>query len=223
VDFNKIAQRFGNPSRIRLENRLEQVNGRGPTGTILSAGQGDQLLEFRPVGKAPIDNSFDPEPVSYPHVPASAGDAVFAPISLPDISGVTPRITRTFRFERGNGQWQINGKLMDCTRFRLTPQINTAERWILENSSGGWQHPVHLHFEEFRILSRNGRPVRPGNVEFARKDVVQLRFGEQIELLMRFRDFRGGYPMHCHNTVHEDHQMMLLFNVADVGDNNTRP
>jgi hypothetical protein len=29
--------------------------------------------------------------------------------------------------------------------------------------------------------------------------------------------------MHCHNTVHEDHQMMLLWNVADVGDNNTAP
>jgi FtsP/CotA-like multicopper oxidase with cupredoxin domain len=24
--------------------------------------------------------------------------------------------------------------------------------------------------------------------------------------------------MHCHNTVHEDHAMMLLFNVADEGD-----
>jgi FtsP/CotA-like multicopper oxidase with cupredoxin domain len=66
-------------------------------------------------------------------------------------------------------------------------------------------------------------PVRPGNVEFARKDVLQLGFGEQVEILIRFRDFRGGYPIHCHNTVHEDHQMMMLFNVADVGDNNTRP
>ena len=26
--------------------------------------------------------------------------------------------------------------------------------------------------------------------------------------------------MHCHNTVHEDHQMMLLWQIADVGDNN---
>lgn len=223
VDFNKIAQRFGNPSRIRLENRLEQVNGRGPTGKILAAGQGDQLLEFRLVGNPVADDSFDPEPVSFPHVPASAGAAVFAPISLPDISGVTPRITRTFRFERGNGQWQINGKFMDCTRFRLTAQINTAERWIIQNKSGGWQHPIHIHLEEFRILSRNGKPVRPGDVEFSRKDVMQLRFNEEIEILMRFRDFRGGYPMHCHNTVHEDHQMMLLWNIADVGDNNKTP
>jgi hypothetical protein len=29
--------------------------------------------------------------------------------------------------------------------------------------------------------------------------------------------------MHCHNTVHEDHAMMLLWQVQDVGDNNTEP
>ena len=68
--------------------------------------------------------------------------AVFAPIALPDISQVTPRITRTFKFERGDGGWQINGRFMDCTRFRLTPQLNTAERWIIQNDSGGWQHPM---------------------------------------------------------------------------------
>ena len=31
------------------------------------------------------------------------------------------------------------------------------------------------------------------------------------------------YPMHCHNAVHEDHQMMLLFQVQDTGDNRTEP
>jgi FtsP/CotA-like multicopper oxidase with cupredoxin domain len=66
-------------------------------------------------------------------------------------------------------------------------------------------------------------PINPGNVEFSRKDVLKLQHNESVEVLMRFRDFRGGYPMHCHNTVHEDHQMMLLFNVQDQGDNNTRP
>jgi|1186.fasta_scaffold03258_1 FtsP/CotA-like multicopper oxidase with cupredoxin domain len=222
VDFAKIAQRFGNPSRIRLENRLEQDDGRGPTDNILPAGHGDQMLEFRLVGNAVTDGSFDPQPVAFPHVPAAAGDAVLAPISLPDISQVTPRITRTFRFERGDGQWQINGQFMDCTRFRLTPQLNTAERWIIQNSSGGWHHPIHIHLEEFRILSRNGRPVPPGNVEFSRKDTMRLA-DEQIEVLVRFRDFKGGYPLHCHNTVHEDHQMMLLWDVSDVGDNNTTP
>jgi FtsP/CotA-like multicopper oxidase with cupredoxin domain len=223
VDFGKIAERFGNPARIRLENRLEQVNGRGPTGKILPAGQGDALLEFRLVGARVVDATFDPEPVSFPNVPAAPDDHVFGPIGLPNIHNDTPRITRSFRFERGNGQWQINGKFMACTEFRFTVQQNTMERWILKNNSGGWQHPVHIHMEEFRILSRNGRPVLPGSVEYGRKDVLKLGFGDEVELVMRFRDFRGSYPMHCHNTVHEDHAMMLLWNVDEVGDNKTEP
>jgi FtsP/CotA-like multicopper oxidase with cupredoxin domain len=223
IDFAKIARQFPNATRIRLENRLEQVDGRGPTGKILPAGQGDQLLEFRLTGPAVADASIDYEPLSSPGVPAGPNDSVFGPISLPDISKAVPRITRTFRFERGNGGWQINGRFMDCTVFRFAPQINEFERWIIQNNSGGWQHPIHIHLEEFRILSRNGVPVKPGDVEFARKDTVQLGFGQQIELLVQFRDMKGGFPFHCHNTVHEDHQMMMLFNVAEVGDNHTRP
>ena len=52
---------------------------------------------------------------------------------------------------------------------------------------------------------------------------MQLRFGESIEILIRFRDMVGGYPVHCHNTVHEDHQMMMIWENAPVGDNITRP
>jgi FtsP/CotA-like multicopper oxidase with cupredoxin domain len=222
VDFARIVREFGNPKRLILENRLEQVDGRGPTGKVLPAGRGDQLLEFR-IGGAVEDGSFDYDPVSAPGVPAKADDAVFGAISLPDISTAVPRLTRTFRFERGNGGWQVNGKFMDCTRFRFTVEKDTFERWIVRNDSGGWQHPVHIHFEEFRVLSRNGRKVLPGDVEFARKDVLQLQFGESIELLVRFRDMKGGFPVHCHNTVHEDHQMMMLFDVQDKGDNNTQP
>ena len=219
VDFARI----GNATRIRLENRLEQDDGRGPTGNILPAGRGNQVLEFRLTGGAVSDGSFDPEPVAFPNVPATAGDAVFAPISLPDISTVQPRVTRTFQFERGDGGWQINGRFMDCTRVRFRPQAESAERWIIRNDSGGWQHPVHIHLEEFRILKHNGVTVKPGNVEFARKDVVQLRDNDEVEVLMRFRDNLGVYPFHCHNTVHEDHQMMMLFEVAPVGDTNRTP
>jgi FtsP/CotA-like multicopper oxidase with cupredoxin domain len=232
IDFKKIWDRFGRPSRIWFENRLEQVNGRGPTDRILPAGnRANAVLEFRLVGPDVVpDGSFDPEPVAFPRVPCSPNDCVFAPICLPRLptdnaanSTDRIRLTRTFRFERGNGQWQINGQLMDCTRFRFTVQRNTAERWILRNNSGGWQHPIHVHLEEFRIIRRNGRLIQCGDVEFSRKDVVRLGFNEEIEIVMRFRDFRGGYPQHCHNTLHEDHQMMLLWQVQDIGDNNPEP
>jgi FtsP/CotA-like multicopper oxidase with cupredoxin domain len=77
--------------------------------------------------------------------------------------------------------------------------------------------------EEFQIVRRNDRIIQLGNIEFGRKDVLRLGFNEEVELLFRFRDFRGGYPLHCHNTIHEDHAMMLLFEVANEGDNLTNP
>jgi FtsP/CotA-like multicopper oxidase with cupredoxin domain len=98
-----------------------------------------------------------------------------------------------------------------------------GERWILENSSGGWQHPIHIHLEEFQILKRNGKAIARGWVEDARKDVVRLGFNETVEVFLRFRDFRGDYPLHCHNVLHEDHAMMLLWAVDDEGDEVIRP
>src|SRR5207244_12210908 len=51
IDFKKLARDLG-VKRLWLENRLEQVNGRGPTGKILPAGQRDNLLlEARPTRK----------------------------------------------------------------------------------------------------------------------------------------------------------------------------
>ncbi len=232
IDFKFIWDNFGHPSRIWLENRLEQEDGRAPTDEILPPGNiNNVLVEFRLTGPDnPVDNSFDPRPVSYPTVACNSNDCVFSPICLPPVptDNATAqedriRVTRTFRFERGNGQWQINDQLVDCSQFRFRVKRNTAERWILQNNSGGWQHPIHIHLEEFRMVRRNNKLIQCGSVEFGRKDVARLGFNEEIELLFRFRDFRGGWPMHCHNTVHEDHAMMLLFEVDDTGDMNEEP
>ena len=31
---------------------------------------------------------------------------------------------------------------------------------------------------------------------------------------LRLRDYKGLYPMHCHNVVHEDHAMMVMWKIA---------
>ena len=54
-------------------------------------------------------------------------------------------------------------------------------------------------------------------------NVVRLQFNEEITIFFRFRDFSGRYPMHCHNTVHEDHAMMVRWEIDDVGDLNSQP
>jgi FtsP/CotA-like multicopper oxidase with cupredoxin domain len=199
IDFSKLP--FG--TSIFLENRLLQTDGRGPTKKILPAGQGNLVLRFDVVRPAVADS---------PPVPATFYE-------LPPREAVA--VTRTFRFERQNGQWAINGRFMNCDAPRFRVKRNTAERWILQNNSGGWQHPIHIHFEEFQIVRRNGQPAT--GTERARKDVVRLQFNEEVELFFRFRDFVGRYPMHCHNTVHEDHAMMLTWDIDDAGDRNPRP
>ena len=35
-----------------------------------------------------------------------------------------------------------------------------------------------------------------------------------LETAMRFRDYKGIYPMHCHNVVHEDHGMMAMWKIV---------
>jgi len=235
IDFTKLAGQT-----VYLENRLNQINGQGPVAVdsqvaaqnsattecslvlnnnqpaIKAAGAGDLVLQFRVTGPKVADNSVNPasKPAFY---------------SLPS-TAATPRIVRTFKFDRLNGQWSINGQFMDCgygnggtggestETFRFTVQQNSVEQWLLTNLSGDWTHPVHSHLEEHQILSRNRvAPTVPADL--GRKDVTQLHPNERVQLFFRFRDWLGKYPIHCHNVVHEDHAMMALWQVALQGDN----
>ena len=135
-------------------------------------------------------------------------------------TNVTPRVTRTFKFDRLNGQWSINGQFMTCDHFRFLVERNSVENWILFNATGDWTHPVHIHLEEHQILSRNR--AAPSLVEKSRKDVTQLRPNERVLLFFRFRDWLGKYPIHCHNVVHEDHAMMGLWDVVTPGNADTK-
>jgi FtsP/CotA-like multicopper oxidase with cupredoxin domain len=240
IDFNQVKKLIGSHTAVRLENRLQQTDGQGPSCTVLAAGQGVSCVEFR-IGAAATDNSVDPatHPTFY---------------QLPSV--VTPRITRNFKFDRNNGQWTVNNKFASCNELRFTVTQNSAENWVIQNPRDDWQHPIHVHFEEHQILTRsanggryssysgssynssysNGCAFQGGgggmsagrsgvpNVEVSRKDVTRLQGDEDAKLFFRFRDFTGDYPMHCHNVVHEDHAMMLLFQVQPgVTDNNQNP
>lgn len=200
IDFDDLP---GAPGVLVLENRLVQHDGRGPTKKLKPPGRGDALLQFR-VGERVQDDSVSPK-------------AAPRYYELPDKTEA-PRITRVFEFERENGQWAINGRFADCEEIRFRVKRNSVERWILVNRSGGWQHPIHAHLEEFQTRMVNGVPVTPGSLLDARKDVFSLGENQTVELFFRFRDYRGRYPLHCHNTIHEDHSMMIMFEVDDEGD-----
>lgn len=192
VDFSNA--RVGD--EIFLVNRLEQRDGRGPSGRLESPGT--PVLKFAVERSVPLDPS---------QVPTFFYD-------LPPIDPGAVVRTRTWRFDRINGAWAINGNFFDPNQALANVAQNSAEIWVLQNASGGWMHPIHLHLEEFRILSRKSLGGAVPLTEQGRKDVVVLGHNEEVRLFMRFRDFLGRYPMHCHNITHEDHAMMIRWDVV---------
>jgi FtsP/CotA-like multicopper oxidase with cupredoxin domain len=126
--------------------------------------------------------------------------------------------TRRFNLKRSNGMWTINGRTWEdvvASRFtyvEANPTHDTVEIWELANTSGGWFHPLHIHLVDFQVLDRNGRP--PFAYERGPKDVVYVGENETVRVLMKFEGI-GKYMIHCHNLVHEDHDMMTQFEVLD--------
>ena len=131
------------------------------------------------------------------------------------------KTTRLMRFERKDGHWTVNGQTWEDvvnSDYELTvanPGLGDVEIWELENPSGGWFHPVHIHLVDFKVLDRNGRP--PEDWEKGPKDVVYVGENEKVRVIMRFENQVGRYMMHCHNLVHEDHDMMVQFEVGGGG------
>jgi FtsP/CotA-like multicopper oxidase with cupredoxin domain len=131
------------------------------------------------------------------------------------------KTTRIMRFERKDGHWTVNGQTWEDvvnSGYELTvanPGLGDVEIWELENPGGGWFHPVHIHLVDFKVLDRNGRP--PEDWEKGPKDVVYVGESEKVRVIMRFENQVGRYMMHCHNLVHEDHDMMVQFEVGNGG------
>jgi manganese oxidase len=80
-------------------------------------------------------------------------------------------------------------------------------------SGGGWDHPIHVHFEEGLILSRNRSTNIPASLK-GRKDVFRLGPGGEMKVSYQFRDFGGTFVEHCHTTSHEDHAMLLRWDLS---------
>jgi FtsP/CotA-like multicopper oxidase with cupredoxin domain len=190
VDFSASA--FRRRDTIFIQNRLEQTNGRGPTGRILTPGT--PILRFDVSGGPARDPSRVPDKLR--EIPPTTTDVA---------------TRRSWVFQRRNGVWTVNNRVFDFNRVDATTAKGAEEIWTIRNQGNGWSHPIHIHFEEFQILSRNGG--LPPAHERARKDVVVIGPNETVDVFIRFRDFFGKYPMHCHNLVHEDHAMMMRWDI----------
>ncbi|KAI5265941.1 oxidase cueO precursor [Aureobasidium subglaciale] len=130
-------------------------------------------------------------------------------------------VDRKYTFMRSNGEWQVNGVTWADVADRVIakPERGAVELWELENSSGGWSHPIHIHLIDFQVVGRTGgtRGVLPYE-QTALKDVVWLNKNEKVQVLARYGPWDGLYMFHCHNLIHEDHDMMAALNVTALKD-----
>jgi FtsP/CotA-like multicopper oxidase with cupredoxin domain len=123
----------------------------------------------------------------------------------------------TFELQRGSSnddpetEWLINGQSFEAAVPMISVKRDSSAVWRIKNGGGGWVHPMHLHMEEHRVISRNGKPAPDGRHpdDTGKEDVVALDPSEDVLISRKFRTFAGPYVAHCHNLAHEDHNMMF--------------
>ncbi len=197
VDFSQYP--LG--TALYLVNRLEQDDTRGPD-------------DVRAPGRRVLKFIVDREPAE-PDV--SRVPDFLRPLRRPTATEIAAARVRNWVFTRKNGMWAINDRFMNANSPRITITKGSAEIWNLNNPSGGWSHPIHIHLEEGIILNKfiDGVAVPIPAHERGRKDVFVLGPNTRMRVFIRFRDFVGKYVMHCHNTIHEDHAMMVRFDISE--------
>ena len=187
-----------------------------------------KFLEFRVREYEGEDQSMDPADYV-------AGQKKMIPLRRPSEEELANALHRSFEFEReptDDRPWVIEtdggkGFGADPRRISAATEKNSGglEVWRLLNS-GTWSHPVHIHFEEGIILRRDGKEP-PEWEKWARKDVYRLGpqadSGVMVEVALRFREFAGTYMEHCHNTQHEDHAMLLRWDIEHPGQTELMP
>jgi FtsP/CotA-like multicopper oxidase with cupredoxin domain len=212
VDFTKYMD--GTPTTkgdvIYLVNTMKMTDGRLPNPLYKDDGTYKVPILKIVIGDLAPDNSVTPR-----------ANQLLRPMpKYPKTLKGLP--TRQFTLERGGAgigpenQWVINGQPFDPLSPLAQPKKGSAELWTIINGGGGWVHPMHLHMEEHRVISRNGvsAPDARHPDDTGKEDVVALDPGEKVVIYRKFRTFTGKYVAHCHNLAHEDHNMMFGWEIV---------
>jgi FtsP/CotA-like multicopper oxidase with cupredoxin domain len=181
-----------------------------------------RFLELRVHAYTGTDQSMDPANFV-------AGKQTMIPLPSFSQEEVDNAIHRSFDFGRSSGTDEEpftiktsggTGLGADPRRLSASTTKSSAEIWHLTSSSEGYSHPIHIHFEEGQILRRGGK-APPEWEKWARKDVYRLGrlddSGLSLDVILRFREFLGTFMEHCHNTQHEDHSMLLRWDIEKPG------
>lgn len=199
IDFAEVFKGARAGARVNLMN--------SPTATVnVDNPNTNKVMAFEVT-----DEAFDPTNNSVPPVLRTFDE----PLTWREADSVR---TREWLLHRSGGQWKINNTTWDDvanSNYDLvgaTIPVGSQELWTWKNSAGGWFHPSHAHWLDCKVISRNGKPPFP--YETGAKDTLFLGQNEEIKVLVKF-DTPGTWMIHCHNLIHEDHDMMTQYRVVD--------
>lgn len=113
--------------------------------------------------------------------------------------------TPSYPFPRFN----IDGQLFDPTRIDHRVALGDVEEWTIRNASM-MDHPIHIHTNPFQVVAINGQGMPAPRWG----DTVNVPAFGSATIRMRFLDFTGVLPLHCHILTHEDLGMMQLIEIA---------
>lgn len=209
---------------------LEHFNGKRPNkeiplGEILNGTySGDpcvmKFMEF-------IVKSYDGQDLSVDPSIYEVGKQMMVPIEPLKEVDLRNAVQRNFNFVNKPGttdEWSIEVDdsdpfEMDPRRLSANPKTNALELWTLRNGAPTWNHNIHIHYTEGKILLRDDNLPAIWE-QFARKDVYRIGgtidSSESMVIALIFNDAQSDqYMLHCHNTVHEDLAMLLRFDVSN--------
>ncbi|GAB7017356.1 multicopper oxidase domain-containing protein [Halostagnicola bangensis] len=169
-----------------------------------------ELLQIRVTdpSEEPADPSANPTEIDLPGFDGFDEDDVTE----------TRHMTMNMALEDGLGINLLNDSRMFDEDAVVKPELGSTEIWELENGTSH-THPIHLHLVGFEVIGRGPDGTDdPDPNERGEKDVVRVEPDETVRIMTRFENFTGRYPWHCHVLEHEDHDMMLPFEVVPADD-----
>ena len=84
---------------------------------------------------------------------------------------------------------------------------------VIEVDPENQHHQFVLGDNEKLLAEDRSRPVDVF-MGGRRRDIATLNENDELIVYMRWEDFLGKHVMHCHNVVHEDHAMMIRWDIV---------
>ena len=234
LDFSRYKQ----GDHVYLHNLLEQTNGAGPSGRYLDFGDPMSFLMRFEVDLPPVEDAsrvpgyFRPLPTinmnevkqkriwnfDYDGGLWTINSRVMDPNRID--AGIEEGSAEIWTFRNGGNDWshpihshfseflvlEVNGK--PFRRFHIQTVDEPGEKTM---------KPAEVELEEYLGVPPEKRKPLAVFMGGPRRDVATLLPGDELKLFMRWKDFLGKHVMHCHNVVHEDHAMMIRWDIVEPG------